>query len=203
MLGRLTLRARAAALLPLASFAVHELRYRLAYGSDAGAQLARQGHAYQGALRPLLAIACALAAAELLSRLARAWRIGDAEERAFGRRRLWALVAVALVAIYVGQELLEGMLANGHPGGLAGVLGAGGWLALPLSALIGGALTLVLSGARAAVLALARRRRTAPAPREAGRPHRPPLPVHLARRLPLAAAAAGRAPPAVAAVSLT
>lgn len=202
MLGRITLRSRAAALLPLASFAVHELRYRIAYGPDAGSQLARQGHAYLGVLRPLVAIACALAAAELLSRLARAWRIGEADERAFGRERLWVLVTVALASVYTGQELLEGVLATGHPAGLEGVLGTGGWLALPLSATVGGLLTLALAGARAAVLALAERRRRARAPRVLTRSRRFPLPAHFPPRMPLAHAAASRAPP-VAAASLT
>ena len=199
MPGRLSLRSRAAALLPLASFAVHELRYRLAYGPDSGSQLARQGHAYLGVLRPLVAIGCALAAAELLARLAAAWRVGEADERPFGRRRLWALVALALAAVYVGQELLEGALASGHPAGLGGVLGGGGWLALPLSIAIGGVLALALAGARAAVLALAHGRRRAPAPRVRGRSRRPPLSALLARQAPLALAAAGRAPPVAAA----
>ena len=81
MIGRISLRARAAALLPLAALGVHDLRYRLAYGGDAGHELARQGHAYLGIAKPLVGVLCALAAAEAVARLARAWRIGEAGER--------------------------------------------------------------------------------------------------------------------------
>ena len=91
MIGRISLRARAAALLPLAALGVHDLRYRLAYGGDAGHELARQGHAYLGIAKPLVGVLCALVAAELVARLARAWRIGEAAEQNWSRSRLWAL----------------------------------------------------------------------------------------------------------------
>jgi hypothetical protein len=199
MLGRLSLRSRAAALLPLAALAVHDLRYRLAYGADAGHELERQGHAYLGIAKPIVGVLCALVAAELVARLARAWRVGEADARTWSRGRLWASATAALLAVFFGQELLEGAVFAGHPAGLA-VLGAGGWLALPLSVAVGGLLTLLLAGARAAVRVLAARRRRSIPRRARARVHRGPVAVAGRRLDPLASAAAGRAPPRVAAL---
>jgi hypothetical protein len=195
MPARISLRGRAVALLPLASLAVHDLRYRLGYGGDAGRELARQGHAYLGALRPLIGLLCALVAADLVSRLARAWRIGESADQNWSRSRLWALATGALLAVYVGQELVEGVLFTGHPAGLAGVLGAGGWTAIPLSFAAGGLLTLFLAGARAAVRALAARAWRARARRAPARGRRLPRTTFSRRLAPLASAFAGRAPP--------
>ena len=200
MLGRLSLRARAAALLPLAALGVHDLRYRLAYGGDAGHELARQGHAYLGIAKPLVGVLFALVVAELLARLARAWRVGDVGERAWSRGRLWLFATVALVAVFLGQEMLEGAIVAGHPAGLAGVLGAGGWLALPLSFVAGGVLTLFLAGARAAARALNARHRRPASRRPFSGGRRLPVAVAVRRSSPLASAAAGRAPPRVAAL---
>src|SRR5437764_15311166 len=51
-------------------------------------------------------------------------------------RRAWAVAFVVLVAAYCAQELCEGMIAGGHPVGLAGVFGSGGWFALPLACVV-------------------------------------------------------------------
>lgn len=198
MLARISLRARAAALLPLASLGVHDLRYRLAYGGDAGHQLARQGHSYLGVVKPAIGVLCALVAADLVARLARAWRLGDAGEARLSRSRLWVLATVALIAVYFGQELLEGAIFAGHPGGLAGVLGAGGWTAIPLSLAAGGLLTLLFAGARAAVRALAARGRRSTALRAPLHVRRLPAAARFGRPAPLASASAGRAPPRLA-----
>jgi hypothetical protein len=197
MLGRISLRQRMAALLPLGALAVHDLRYRLAYGGDAGHQLEHQGHAYLGVAKPLLGVLCALVAAELLSRLARAWRLGEVEERPLARRRLWALSALALVVVFTGQELIEGAVFAGHPAGVAAVLGGGGWLAVPLSLVVAGGLTLLLVGAHELVRAAARRRGPTGRRRPA-RTRRLPLDAPLRRLTPLAGTPAGRAPPFVA-----
>ena len=138
MLARPSLRTRAAALLPLATLGVHEGRYRLAYGSDAGAELGHQGHAYLSLARPVVGLLC---------------------------------------------------------GGLVGVLGEGGWLVFPLCLAAAGVVTLVLSGARRAALALASRSRVARHRRPRPVIRRAPVTVHLPRRVPLASPAAGRAPP--------
>jgi hypothetical protein len=190
------------ALFPLGAFAVHQLRYSLAYGSGAARRLSGDGHAYLHRLMPLLVLTVALALGGLVARLARAWHGGEAE-RARGRHAgaLWALAAAGLLAIYVGQELVEGLIATGHPQGLAAILGHGGLWALPAAIAVGGMLALVVRGGRALVAHVARLRGRALRP-VASRPPR----LAVARRAvvapprlaPLAAACAGRAPPALA-----
>ena len=64
-------------------------------------------------------------------------------------RRLWARTSSALLAMFVVQETLEGLLAPGHPAGFAAVFGHGGWLALPLAAAVGALIALALRGAAA------------------------------------------------------
>jgi len=108
---------------------------------------------------------------------------------------LWLRAGLALASIYTVQESLEGALAPGHPGGVIGIFGHGGWTALLLSALIGGLIAAILRATyhviRYVVERSARRRRPARAtpPRPAGAPA-------FARCLDvLACNLAGRAPP--------
>jgi hypothetical protein len=184
------------ALFPVGAFAVHQLRYQLAFGTDASRELADQGHAYLHELTPWIVLAVAAGVGGLLARLARAWRSGESER---GRclAALWALTSAALFSIYVGQEFLESLLADGHPQGLAGILGDGGLWALPASIAVGGLLALLVRGGRALVARVARLGRRRPrvaaarAPKGALRPARVALP----RLAPLAGASAGRAPP--------
>ena len=61
---------------------------------------------------------------------------------------LWLVCSAALVAIYVSQEFLEGLFATGHPAGLAGIFGYGGWWAIPASVCVGLVLAAVFHGAR-------------------------------------------------------
>src|SRR5262249_56518270 len=61
-----------------------------------------------------------------------------------------------LVAIYVVQELLESFFVAGHPGGLGGIFGHGGWWAVVLALGAGLILATVLRLAYA-VVAIARR----------------------------------------------
>jgi hypothetical protein len=64
-------------------------------------------------------------------------------------RRAWLVAGVvALLVLHASQELLEGALIADHPGGLAGVVGNGGWLAIPLSLAFGTLAALVLRVAR-------------------------------------------------------
>jgi hypothetical protein len=192
---RMSLRARALALLPLSALGVHQLRYELAFGGDAGHELAAEGHAYLTSLTPLLVLAAALGAAELLTRLARAWYGRDGSGRRTSLPALALAVAVSLVVIYVGQELLEGLLATGHPGGLIGVFGDGGWWSVPLAIGFGAGIALLLRGADMAIALIAHARspaRTRPVtPGREGAPRVVILPV----RSPFASAAPGRAPP--------
>ncbi len=169
------LRVRAAALLPAAALTVHQLRFELAYGDHAEGKLASEGHAYLSAFTPLAAMLVAVAAGLFLARFARARRSGDRQGGGhFGFLRMWLAVAAALVLIYSGQELLEGFLSSGHPEGMVGIFGGGGWWAIPLALLAGAVVALLLRVADANFVAWVRPE-------------------------PLATAAAGRAPPVAAA----
>jgi hypothetical protein len=187
------------ALFPPGAFAVHQLRYQLAFGSGASRRLAGQEHAYLHRLLPLLVLTFALALGGLVARLAQAWQSGAAEHgRGHRGRALWAIASAGLLAIYVGQELTEGLISSGHLAGPAALLATGGLWALPASIAVGGLLALVVRGGRALVAHVARlggRLPRAVAARE------PRLVVRgtsvtLPRLAPLAAACAGRAPPA-------
>jgi hypothetical protein len=142
-------------LFPAAAFAVHQLRYQLAYGSRAGAALSAQGHGYLTSLAPWVAVLAGVAAGSFLARLARA-----ATGRPDGRPRrsfatLWLATFAGLLAAYSLQEWLEGVFAAGHPGGVAGVFGHGGLWAVPLSALAALAVSALLRLAALAVDAVA------------------------------------------------
>jgi hypothetical protein len=135
---------RSAALIALAALAVHQLRYRLAFGDDTGQELAHHGHAYLAqALPVLLAFAVATLAAGVLRAVLRPDASSGSLTRSFAGRAL--LYALMIMAVFSAQELLEGALFAGHPAGLAAVLAAGGWLALPL-ALVAGAAAALLDG---------------------------------------------------------
>lgn len=190
------LRFRAAALMPAAVLTVHQLRFQLAFGDRADSRLAAEGHEYLTALAPLAAMLVAILSGVFLAGLARAWREGAGEGRpAPSFARVWLAAALALLAIYSAQELAEGMLASGHPGGLAGVFGEGGLWALPLSLLLGAVVALALRVGSAAIEWVAAYR--AARPRRAAHPRviRRPLEVLLVPAAPLAGSAAGRAPP--------
>ena len=186
----------AVALMPLAALLVHQLRYLVSYGPAAGGELAATGHRYLHELTPWLVTLFGCSMGLVLVRLARAWRSGHDDGRPASFRRLWLATTVALVAIYAGQEALEGLLATGHPAGLVGVFGDGGVWAVPAAALVGAAVALWVRGAARAVAAVAALRAVRPARRRAVEVARWSLrPVLPAPAAPLAAAAAGRAPP--------
>ena len=183
--------------MPIAALAVHELRYLLAFGGHAGAELSDQGHAYLTSLTPGIVLLCSLAFGSFLARLACAWQGAESDAGPeHPMLSVWLLAAAGLLLIYVGQETLEGFLATGHPSGFAGVFGDGGWWSAPAALLIGGLLALLLRGADVAVELLARaarRKRSRALPRAPRHRHRPaPL---LPRLAPLACSRAGRAPP--------
>jgi len=140
-------RFRLAALLAAGALAVHELRYVLAYGGRAGHDAAAQGHAYLSVVVPLVLLVGLAAAAHLIVRLA-GGEAGDARTRRYFR--LWLGCALTLAAAYCAQELLEGWLAAGHPAGVAGVLGHGGWIGPACAPFVGGLIALAARGAAAA-----------------------------------------------------
>ncbi len=182
-------------LVPAAAFVVHQLRYRIAYGSHASQVLAAQGHSYLNSFAPWLVLFLSLGLGALVLRVAHAaaGRPDDDPRRSFAG--LWALSAASLVAIYVVQELLEGFFAVGHPSGLAGVFGHGGWWAIPLAAVAGAAIAALLR-AGCALVSAARRAAAPLAIRLSAPLARRPRAVALAPWPALAGAAAGRAPPA-------
>jgi hypothetical protein len=127
--GRETLRT--AALVAAGWWAVHQLRYLLAYGGGAGDALQRQGHGYLGSVTPLLGLLLVLVVGRLVVRatFASAGRSVRPQRVAV----LWPLCSVAIFALYSVQETTEGILSAGHPVGLAAIFGHGGWIAVPLA----------------------------------------------------------------------
>ncbi len=203
-------RLRGAALFPLAAYLVHQLRYLLAAGGDAGHELGAQGHAYlswltlpitllaAGGVGAFAAHLVAVRGADAVEQPARGRsgaRPGSAPRGRSGRNHhvgSWLVLAGALLAVYAGQELLESALAGGHAAGLAGVVGGGGWLAVPAALAVGALLALLL---RTAERVLRRSRGTTRRLIRAAVRVTAPLTVDLSPPAPLARRAAGRAPP--------
>ena len=146
--------------MPAAILAVHDLRYRLAFGAAAPERLQSEGHAYLHAAVPFAVVAAALGAGLWLVRAARA-----GAPRRTRLLKLWTLAFGSLLAIYAGQELLEGAVAPGHPAGLHGAFGDGGLWAIPAAAAAAAALALLVSGASHALELLADARARVALPR--------------------------------------
>jgi hypothetical protein len=106
---------------------------------------------------------------------------------------LWSIATTSLFGIYVVQEILEGLTFSGHPGGVSGVLGHGGWWAIPASAVVALGVVALLRLGRAVLRRAAGLAPGASRARIAGL--REPFSVALVAPTPLALAAAGRAPP--------
>ena len=185
------------ALMPPAAFAVHQLRYWLAFGGHAGLFLHRQGHLYLHSLAPWLALAAAVAVGAFLQALGRALGGHSSLPRyTLSFTGLWLVCAAALVAIYASQELLEGLLATGHPAGLAGVFGYGGWWSVPAALAVGLVLAAAFHGARWALQEVAARRSRPITTRRAHNPApRPTYCVTVPRLAPLADGWSDRGPP--------
>jgi hypothetical protein len=193
----LTRRLAQVALLPPAAFAVHQLRYMLAFGSSAGIELQRTGHSYLHSLVPWLVAALAITVGVFLQALGRAFA-GHTSTKSYSATLvgLWLTCSAALLAIFVCQELLEGALLTGHPAGLEGIFGWGGWWAIPASLCIGLVLASLFHGARWVLHEVARRHvRRARTWTAAGAQRRPTV-VLLAPPAPLLSGSSGRGPPA-------
>jgi len=188
-----SVRSRGLLLLPAGALVVHQLRYRIAYGPRASAQLAAQGHSYLDSFAPWLVLLLCLAVGSFLARIVHAAASGSRPSQRRSFAVVWGATTAGLVGIYAVQELLEGFFAAGHPAGLAGIVGHGGWWAAVVAVAVGAAIAAVLRAADAAVEAV----RRAP-PRVLRLPlDRQPLlaPFRSPRLCPLASAHAGRAPP--------
>jgi hypothetical protein len=186
------------ALLPPAAYAVHQLRYLLAYGGRASTMLRATGHSYLHSVVPWLVALIALAVGSLLYRAGRACATRAApRSRHVSFGALWALCALALITIFACQETLEGIFATGHPGGWSAVFGDGGWWAVPMAVVIGLVLAFAFRGASWAVRRAAAIRRPLALPRGApprGSPR--PEPVFMLLSAPLLAGWCSRGPPA-------
>lgn len=184
-------------LMPAAAFAVHQLRYWLAYGGRAEAELQRQGHSYLHSVVPWIVVAIAISLGMFLRALGRAFA-GQRSPCRFtiSFAGLWLACWVGLVAIYSSQEAVEGLLATGHPGGWVGIFGYGGWWSIPAAAAVGLVLAAILHGARWVLDEVAERahRRLRPAP---WRDSAALVPGHalLPRLAPLADGWSSRGPP--------
>lgn len=188
-------RLKAAALLFAGSLAVHELRYVVAYGPGAGHAEATQGHAYLVLLAPAVASAAVLALAGWLLRLAAGRAGAGREPRIPGYRRLWGGASALLAALFVVQETLEGLTSAGHPAGLAGVLGHGGWTALVLAVAVGAVVALALRAAGVVLDPPGRAAATLRPVVPAASSFLAPAAVARTRPDPLASFLAGRGPP--------
>jgi len=147
------------ALLPPAAFAVHQLRYWLAFGDNAGVELQRTGHSYLHSIVPWLVLLLALAVGGFLRALGRAFAGQTSPARfTLSLTAMWLACSAALVAIFACQEFLEGLFATGHPAGWVGIFGYGGWWSIPAALSIGLVLATVLHGARWLVREVAHRR---------------------------------------------
>lgn len=181
---------RTAALLCVAAFGVHQLRYLAAFPGDAERALHDSGHDYLLGVEPLIGLAMAFLFGHLLRRLLFA-RPG---REPCSRAQASATFAAALILVFTAQELSEGWLAAGHPPGLGGVFGAGGWLALPLSVVAAGVLVLFIRAEDAAAdtdvvdvrlcIPSVAARPAALAPSGSAAPRARRLPRHLAGRGP-------------------
>ena len=151
--------AARAALVPPAAFAVHQLRFLLAFGHAAGAELEKTGHSYLHSVVPWIVALLGVAAGLFLRAFGQA--LG-------GKRRLirtrtgsfltfWLVCTAALVVIYMAQELIEGAVLVGHLPGLAGVFGMGGWWAVPAAGGVGLVLAAFYCGADAVLTEVSRR----------------------------------------------
>jgi hypothetical protein len=186
------------ALLPPAAFVVHQLRFMFAFGVDAGAELQRTGHSYLHSLVPWIVLLIALAVGAFLRAAGRALAGQTSLPRyTLSLTGLWALCSVALVAIYISQEFLEGLFATGHPAGLAGIFAYGGWWSIPAAMVVGLVLATLFHGARW-VLDEVAKRQARQLIRSSGRPVAiaRPRDVLILPLPPLVGGWSGRGPPA-------
>ena len=87
------------------------------------------------------------------------------------------------------------LLAAGHPTGLAGIFGYGGWWAIPAASAVGLVLAAVCHGARWTLDEVARRGLTVPPRRRPTTAHPRARSAQLPRLTPLAGGWSGRGPP--------
>ncbi len=169
----------------------------LAYGGGASAELAKSGHSYLHSLVPWIVLVAGVAAGGFLWALGRAMAGQRSAPRyTLSLAALWLLCTLSLVAIYIGQEYLEGLFATGHAAGWVGIFGYGGWWAIPAAACVGLVLAAAFHGARWTLDAVARRSLARP-PQAVTLRTRPlrPADAWFPVALPLVDGSCGRGPP--------
>lgn len=155
---RLPLLAARAGMIPVAAFAVHQLRFLLAFGSGAGAELKVTGHSYLHSVVPWIVLLIGLSVGAFLRSLGRA-TTGRRSAARHGQTFtvLWLVCAACLLAIYCTQETLEGLFATGHPTGIEGIFGFGGLWSIPSAAGVGLVLATIMYSADWALEEVSRR----------------------------------------------
>jgi hypothetical protein len=154
-------RIRAYSLIAFGALLVHNLRYAVDFHGDWREALAEQGHAHLTLIAPLVAVLLLTGGCLFVVELRRARRTSAPVHRLPSERPFWMswlATSAALSAIYVGQELTEGMLSNEHSHGVAGALGGHGWTAFVIALAVGGFITIVLRCADRAIEARCRGR---------------------------------------------
>lgn len=183
--------------MPAAALLVHQLRFWLAFGGGASAELARQGHSYLHSVVPWIMLGIGLGVGTFLYGLGRALRgQTSGSQYTLSLGGLWLVCSSCLLAIYVGQELLEGFLAFGHPVGLAGIFGMGGGWSIPAALSVGLVLAVAFHGARWVLDELAQRAYPSSQHATPTSPRAPRISDVVVPRLsPLAGGWSGRGPP--------
>lgn len=197
-MARRTGALRPIALLSAGALALHELRYRAGYGSEAAGGAAADGHGYLGYAAVVGAVLVAAALFGFGIALLRARRgCGGPAARVAPLPRMWLAASGALLAIHVVQEIAESLVVAGDLADVAALAGAGGVVAVVLATALGALVALLLRGADQALTLAARpgRARRGPAPLAVGLP-RAAARLDLPRASLLSLNLAGRAPPA-------
>jgi hypothetical protein len=143
---------RRIALLGGGAFAVHQLRFVVGYGGDAGRVLNEAGHEYLPFAGAAACVMLLMAGTLFARSLVSAGRGDLPAAHVVALRRMWLENAIALAAVYVAQEGLEGAFAPGHA-----IWAHGGWAVIPLVIAVGGVAALLATGADRALAAAARR----------------------------------------------
>jgi hypothetical protein len=171
-MSRLWPSLRTISLITAGAVAVHELRYIAGYGSSANEALAEQGHSYMSMIYAIVALLLLVAAARFSVSVVRASRGISPPARPPRFISTWAAFSGALGLVYTLQEGFEGSYSPGHPAGLPGIFGHGGWTALMFAFLLGAIIAVITRIAHQALELVARRaaRHTRPRPRSAPRP---------------------------------
>jgi hypothetical protein len=172
------------------ALSLHELRYLLAPTGETGG-MAR--HGYLSLAVPATATLVALALGGIVLRLARRGS-GGRTPTAIPVWRLGLAAAGLLLALFAAQETLESTLAGGGPAGLGVLTTAGGWVAIPLSLLVGSGVALAGRAGRDALMPVRVSARLTTASAGGCDLRRPEDPLVL-RAVGLARHIAGRGPP--------